>query len=172
MNKMNEIWQHSIDVAAICYTLAKKMKGLHPEEAMMAGLLHDIGAIPIIQYAAQYEDIIKCPALLDRCITELKAELGGVILDKWQFDEKLVGVAKYCEQWGRQHKESADYIDLVIIAQLHTFIGQKAPESIPKLTEVPAFHKIGAANLTPEQSIEILDAAKAEIEAARQLLMS
>ena len=64
-----KLWDHSIDVAAWCYALATKVGNVKPEEAMLAGLLHDIGQFYLLAKAADY------PELLDR-----ETELSDLIL--------------------------------------------------------------------------------------------
>ena len=52
--KMQAVWNHSREVAALSFVLAKITPGFNPEHALLAGLLHDIGAIPIITQVAVY----------------------------------------------------------------------------------------------------------------------
>ena len=47
----NGLWAHSIEVAATSQVLARSVTHLDPEEALLAGLLHDIGALPILSRA-------------------------------------------------------------------------------------------------------------------------
>lgn len=64
-----QLWDHSIDVASWAFALAKQMGQAKPDEAMLAGMLHDIGQFYLLAKAADY------PALLDR-----QQELSDVIL--------------------------------------------------------------------------------------------
>ncbi|MCL2658791.1 MAG: HDOD domain-containing protein [Betaproteobacteria bacterium] len=63
------LWDHCVDVAAWCYALAKHSDGIKPDEAMLIGLLSNIGQFYLLSKAADY------PALLDR-----EAELSEFIL--------------------------------------------------------------------------------------------
>ncbi|MGD8589184.1 MAG: HDOD domain-containing protein, partial [Chromatiales bacterium] len=47
---MQQLWKHSVKVSAICYVLAKVVGGFNPERALLAGLLHDIGVVAILNY--------------------------------------------------------------------------------------------------------------------------
>lgn len=63
------LWDHSIDVASWAYALAKQQGQARPDEALLAGMLHDIGQFYLLAKAADY------PMLLDR-----EQELSDLIL--------------------------------------------------------------------------------------------
>jgi HD-like signal output (HDOD) protein len=47
--RLRELWEHSTEVSAICQVIASKHRGLKVDEAMLAGLIHDIGKLPILK---------------------------------------------------------------------------------------------------------------------------
>lgn len=49
-----QIWEHSIEVAAIARVLARRLGRVNPDEAMLAGLVHDIGIFYLLYRAADY----------------------------------------------------------------------------------------------------------------------
>jgi HD-like signal output (HDOD) protein len=63
-DKLAALWEYSREVAANCYVLAQKNKYLKPEDAMLAGLIHDIGALPLYLYADRHYPEID-PATLE-----------------------------------------------------------------------------------------------------------
>ena len=42
-NLSSRLWERSVNVAALAYVIAKKMTSLNPDEAMFAGIVHDLG---------------------------------------------------------------------------------------------------------------------------------
>ena len=54
-NKMLMLWKKSIQVSSISHTLASSTKTVNPDEALLAGLIHNIGSLPIIIFADSYE---------------------------------------------------------------------------------------------------------------------
>lgn len=48
-------WTHSVKVAAIARTLARKIGRINPDDAMMAGMVHDIGVFYLLYRATDYE---------------------------------------------------------------------------------------------------------------------
>ncbi|MDZ4316181.1 MAG: HDOD domain-containing protein [Azonexus sp.] len=49
-------WAHSIQVSAISRVLARRLGRINPDEAMLAGLVHDIGIFYLLYRAAEYPE--------------------------------------------------------------------------------------------------------------------
>ena len=169
---MNDLWKHSRQVAAVCYVLAKVTRQFNPEHAMLAGLLHDIGEVAILSYAEDYPEIANNQAQLDHVIADLRGPVGSMILKSWEFTEDLVTVTEEAENWQRDPGDKADYSDLVIISQLHCFIGTPKMHDVPMLDQVPAFKKLELGELTPKMSLKILDKATKMLAQAESMLQS
>jgi len=170
--RMNELWMHSRQVAALCHVLARKTKGLDPDKAMLAGLIHDIGVVPIISAAKAYPQLAESPQVLEKTINRLRAEVGNLVLRRWDFLEGFTDIALHAEDWTRDEGNTPDYTDLVIVSQLHSYIGTPRMSELPRLDLVPAFHKLTLGKLTPRHSLKVLDEAKTDIQAVQDLLDS
>lgn len=171
--RVQNLWQHSCQVAAICFVLAELHKGqLEAEKALLAGLVHDIGTLPILHYVMDYPDIIANESELDKLIHSLRGTLGRKILEKWNFSADLVEVPEDAEQWLRESAGPIDYVDLVIIAQVHSFFGTAQGDSSPPLVDLPAFGKMTISKLGPDASIELLHGAQQEIRNMVTILLS
>ncbi len=72
--KMQALWVHSSYVAAISAVLAHKTQGFDPDRTMLAGLVHDIGVVPILAYADKNIDIMENPKDLSTTIRQLKTD--------------------------------------------------------------------------------------------------
>ncbi len=167
--KMAELWAHSSYVASISAVLAHKIPGFDPDRAMLAGLIHDIGIVPILTYADNHPDIIAHPKDLVETVRELRSDIGVQIIRRWDFPEDFEDVVINAENWFRKNNSPTNYADIVMISQLHSFIGKVDIKKIPKIDDLPAYKKL-AVHLSADDSINILDAAKDEIEQIRQML--
>jgi HD-like signal output (HDOD) protein len=168
--KMLELWEHSSYVAAISAVFAHKTPGFDPDRAMLAGLIHDIGIVPILGYADRQPEILANPEDLIDTIKELRSPIGVQIIHKWDFPEDFADVVTHAENWYRNSEDSATYSDIVMISQLHSFIGKIDIRKMPKMDELPAYKKLVSGHLDVDLSINILDQAKDEIENIRQML--
>ncbi len=168
--RIDTLWRHSCRVAALSAVLARLTPGLDPERALLAGLIHDIGAIPLLHAARNLPSLQHAPELLDRLIDDLKGEVGQLTLQHWCFDEELALLARHAEDWQRLGSAIPDYLDVVLLAQLHAAVGQETGIRLPRIDQVPAFHRLALGRLTPRHSIAVLEEANREIGEIEQLL--
>lgn len=168
--KMQDLWSHSSHVAAISAVLAHKTPGFDPDRAMLAGLIHDIGIVPILAYADRQPDILTSPTDLAETVHELRSDIGVQIIRKWDFPSDFEDVVIHAENWYRDSGGEASYSDIVMISQLHSFIGKVDIKKMPKMDELPAYKKLAAGHLDADLSINILDQVKDEIEHIRAML--
>lgn len=168
--KLQKLWQHSCHVAAIASTIATVTPNLHEDTALLAGLLHDIGVLPILHYAAEIPEIFNSEEKLNFVIKELRATLGKKILQEWNFDPVLSDVAEDAENWLRDVDSNADYVDVVIVAQIHSYFGKESLEKLPPLLNTPAFKKLGLSKLGPDASMEVLFEAEQGIKNIMSML--
>lgn len=167
---LKNTWQQSTYCGAIAATLSKKCNIFTPDRAMMAGLMQDIGSLPIIDKLSEYEEILQHPDLVAEIIERYSSQVGVQVLSSWYFDEEMIEVARAREDWFRDKQEQPDLTDLVIIAKMHTYIGTKKARSLPAIDTTPAYTKLPCGKLTPDQSLAILKNARQEISEIQQLL--
>lgn len=169
---MEEAWQQSTLVAAISFVLARHTKSFNPEEAMLAGLVSNIGLLSVLNYAQNYPQLCDNEPLLRQWCDKLKGQVGALVLEHWQFPDAVVEVARSCEDWSRCPTTQADLCDLVLVATLHSYIGKRRRPAPPRLDQVPAYQKLALGKLTPSMTLQILAEAKDQVEQARTLLVA
>jgi HD-like signal output (HDOD) protein len=137
---------------------------------MLAGLMHNIGALPIIAYAEKYPQLASSPELLNSIIERTGTRLGGTILKRWKFDQELITVASECHNWDHDAGRDVDYCDLVILAQLYSVINTPEMDKFPKIDEVPAFSKLPLGRLGPKMTLKIMETAQDDIKEIENML--
>ncbi len=164
--KLREVWEHSVQVAAIARALTGRTPGILPDQAMLAGLIHDIGILPILYRAEERDELLDTPGLLDQLIDRLHARIGGAILKHWQFPEALIAVAAEHENLDRQHAGPADLVDLVQVANLQSHIDSDHPLARADWGQVSAFQRLGLE--VDVHEIELTDVAE-QIEQVQKM---
>ncbi|NOX75047.1 MAG: HDOD domain-containing protein [Gammaproteobacteria bacterium] len=135
-------WTHSTEVAAISQALAG-MARLKADQAMFAGLVHDIGALPIIKYAEDIPELLEKPDVLAEIIRELHTVIGIALLSKWEFPQDIINVAAKHEDLTRDPGGTPDLVDVVIAANLQSYFGTAHPLAKVSWSDVPAFARLG-----------------------------
>lgn len=156
--RMREVWARSTEVAGISAVLAKTFTRLKPDQATLAGLVHQIGALPILRFAEEQRRLLKTPELLDQLIAALHGEIGQLILETWDFPPELSVVPTQYLQFDRQ-PPAADYADVVLVANLQSRIGTDHPLTRMDWHGISAFTRLG---LDPDfNAMEVEDLSEA-----------
>lgn len=168
---MDALWRHSREVAALSWVLADSATRLDPEEALLAGLLHDIGAIPVLVQAEHHTRLFADTAKLDHAVNELKGDIGAAILENWSFPATFIAPARHAEDWGFDHQgNDPQLVDVVIVAQLHSLIAANQKQGLPEFDAVPAYRKLGELELDASRSLQMLTAARSRVDEVLRLL--
>jgi len=160
-------WEHSTKVATLSQIIAKHYTKLKPDEAMLAGLIHDIGVLPILNRAGLVSELLDDETTLDTVIQKLHTLIGPAVLDAWGFAPYLIAVAAEHEQINEKRDGEVDHLDVVIVANLHSYLGTKHRLAKISWDEVPAF---GRLDISPDESIALIEKAKEELQEMQGIL--
>ncbi|WP_196140876.1 HDOD domain-containing protein [Aliikangiella sp. G2MR2-5] len=165
--RLRASWEHSVEVASICHVLASNFTRLKPDQATLAGLVHEIGILPILTLAEENPAILEHEAVLDKIINRLHGKVGRAILKAWDFPEELRAVPLGCTDFTRDEHPEADYVDVVTVAKLQSYPEDNNPYADLDTSSVPAFKKLG---LSHEVDVHHVDQLAEELEEAKQAL--
>ena len=164
--KMREVWNKSTEIAGICHVLCKQFTRLLPDQATLAGLVHMIGALPILTYAEDHNELLSDSISLNHVIEQIHPIIGDKILRTWEFPEQIAMVPSQYLDFSRDSAK-VDYVDIVQVATLQSYIGTEHPYTKLDWSQIPAFAKLG---LDPSQDIHEDEDLNAAMEAAMSML--
>jgi HD-like signal output (HDOD) protein len=150
--RFRQAWEQSVQIAAISRVLARNLPQLDTEQALLAGLIHNIGTLPVLTLAENHPELLEDEAELDRVIAALSPRIGQRILQEWDFPDSLVRVPAHFLDLHYDGGKQADYVDVVIVARLQNLTDLAQPANEVDWNTIPAFAKVG---LEPE--IQIID---------------
>ena len=166
---MRATWRASARRAALSSLIARHCRIGDSDRVMLAGLLQDIGVLPLLG-AIEARGLTPDIAQLESTVGAFASKTGPILLEHWGFDEETIEVARSREDWWRDHSPQADLADIVLIARLHAGVGCADMHDAPKINEVPAYAKLPLGDVGPEESLAFLREADAEVSQLMQVL--
>lgn len=164
--RLREVWSRSSEIAGICHVLCKHFTKLRPDQAALAGLVHQIGILPILSFAEEHTALLRDSMTLDKIIADIHPNLGIKILEAWEFPSELRVIPRDHLDFGRDVPK-ADYADLVTVAMLQSYAGSDKNLAKVDYATVTAFERLG---LDPNiESAEAEDLSE-DMEAAMAML--
>ena len=169
---LSEVWAESCRVSAISQVLGSVTVGIKPDKALLAGMIHNIGVLPFVNYLERYPELLNNGTQLHHVMGKLQGKLGAVLLRHWQFDEAFYDVPLAVEDLQYESGDSKPgYADIVLVAKVHSRFGRKGGEkAVASLPMMPAFQKLPIRHLGPSGSMEVLEKSKGEIETLMNVL--
>ncbi len=177
---MEGFWRHSLCVGVTAKLIAKR-RGIDPkgiEEYFTAGLLHDIGKIPL--NTALAEEYVLTMSLADRERISLVAserrslgldhcEAGGVVAENWKLSGAIADAVRWHHDLDAYSGEYGDVLRTVAVADFFAnregigFSGNRYPDKVsPETFDLLAMEK--------SMLEELEEPVNAEIEKAKVLL--
>ena len=170
MTGMQKIWKNSLYLSSLCFVLAEECSNINPEDALLAGLICDIGAIPLLHFAEQYPEQYPNITELEASLPFFRGPVGSLVLHTLGFSAELTSIPHIAENWFFDSGEQLTLADIVILAKLHSYFGSKKAKGLPYINSIPAYSKISQGKLDADFSFTILHKAQNRIQAILQLL--
>ncbi|HQS03578.1 MAG: hypothetical protein B7X12_04955 [Halothiobacillus sp. 20-53-49] len=147
---MQNHWSFSAQVAALSHRIAREQTRLDPDQALLAGLLHGVGGIPVIVVAEDIPKLQEAPAVLDELVQDLQPRLGMKIMQAWDFPPMFELVVREAGNLNYQHEGAADYADVVITAIAAAKNLTQTPEGAPIASAVRLGMDLGESLIDQE----------------------
>lgn len=168
-HRMKAAWNRSVHVSALSYVLARHCEGFSPEQAMLAGLVHDVGVIPILDFVSRSQTQVEEDEL-EAAILKLRIMAGELVVDYWGLGPEIAQVVRESGNWHRDEKDEPDYCDIVLLARLYRLNQSESRGPLPRYDEVPAFYKLGLGYPGAGDQVDVLAEASEELSAVTAML--
>lgn len=159
---------HSILVATLCYLLARRTPGFRkPDEAMLAGMLHDIGKFYILTRVEDFPTLFEDATALFDLMTEWHCGVGRAIVESWGFPEQIANAVDEHHELDRENDGQPDTADIVTVANLIAHLGNPQNSNQPDMSKIPACIRLG---IDEELAKSLLEESEDEVKSLSQAL--
>jgi HD-like signal output (HDOD) protein len=163
-NDLERIWQEGVRVAALAHAMAKESKLMRPDEALLAGLLHNIGKVYIIARTPKGAVQVHID---DAVLRDWHPGIGQALIENWKLPEEIAAAVGGQNDVERSHAAPADLQDLLIVAvSLATQMANNAADDAA-LARMPAATAMG---LTDSAIVRIMLESQTEMETLQAAL--
>ncbi|BDM65444.1 signal transduction superfamily protein with modified HD-GYP domain [Shewanella sp. NFH-SH190041] len=137
---MDEVWQSSVDVTAAALALLQCCReqdaipagitGLSSETLALSGLVHNIGALPVLTEAEANPELFTAIETLRATVRRVQGPLGGAVLKSWEFSPNVITVVERFADPAYLPSQ-VSYLDFIRAAAL--FTGELRPSAALRL---------------------------------------
>ncbi|MCF8003651.1 MAG: HDOD domain-containing protein [Chromatiaceae bacterium] len=148
---MLAVWSESVHCAVFSQLISSELKLLNPERALLAGLISNIGAVPIIRFIdkrPEYAGTVQ----LDDMVAKLRGIIGVLVISYWGLGADMIKVAENSNNWSYRAAEP-DYASIALVARWAT--AREEGLEHPPASEVPAFEVLKLS--IPEEGQGIIE---------------
>jgi len=110
-----KLWEHTSHVAALCRVLARRLAKINGDEAMFAGLVHDLGVFYLMSRAANFPEFVNDKAELHALLVGWHDSIGHALLSALGSPESILIAVQEHEQ-DREIKEVKSLSDVLYVA--------------------------------------------------------
>ncbi len=166
---IQKIYNESTSIAAIAFVITQSQaKHLDPEQALLSGLIQNLGLIPILKYIDMHPSMMQSSELLGKSIEHLQVPVSTMIFNEWNFDPEFMMIVEHAQNWQRDTGEEVDYCDIIIAARL-VFMQEQGNLPVDDIAEVPVIKKLKLMDFDDDGHF-FMDKAALQIEEMNKLL--
>lgn len=92
------LWLHTLKTAAAARVLARRLTRLNGEDALFAGLVHDLGAFYMLYRAAQYDELRSRPDTVRYLIVQWHENIGESLMAALGLPEQIIEAVRDHDQ--------------------------------------------------------------------------
>ncbi len=166
---IQKIYNESTSIAAIAFVITQSQADhLDPEQALLSGLIQNLGLIPILKYIDMHPSMMQTAELLGKSIEHLQLPVSTMIFNEWNFDPEFIDIVEHAQDWYRDSGESVDYCDIVIAARL-IYLQEKDELPVENLSQLPVMQKLKLLEFDDDGHF-FMDKAELQIQEMNKLL--
>jgi len=152
------LWDHTLKTAAAARVLAATYTRINPDEALLGGLVHDLGAFYMVYRAAQYAELRARPDTVKFLIMQWHESIGVTLLHALGVSEEVVNATIDHDQPRSVPETVRTLADIIYVGSVldDAYFGRVQPDDDPAA---------GATALARRTFVEVLPKIESDARA-------
>jgi len=164
--ELEEFWLESIRAAAMAHAIARENNQVRADEAMLTGLMHNIGKVYIVARSVNGIALGANAAERNQLLRDWHPGVGQALIENWKLPSAISTAVGGQLDVDYNHSGPPDLQDMLIVALLLTEQIRDADGEVSQLVELKAAKKLGLDDsalvrivLESQTEVEMLQAA-------------
>jgi HD-like signal output (HDOD) protein len=116
--QLGVLWRRSVQVASLCYVVARRLTNVNADTALLAGLLQGIGRLYILTRASRHRSLF-CDADAYQAIEhDWHLSIAAALLENWGIADEIVQAVHESENLERESRGGPALADVLVVGTL------------------------------------------------------
>jgi HD-like signal output (HDOD) protein len=112
------LWRRSVQVASLCYVVARRLTSVNADTALLAGLLQGIGRLYILTRASRHRSLFCDAAAYQTIEHDWHLSIAAALLENWGMADEIVQAVHESENLERESRGGPGLADVLVVGTL------------------------------------------------------
>ncbi len=116
--QLGVLWRHSVQVASLCFVVARRLTSVNADTALLAGLLQGIGRLYILTRASRHRSLF-CDASAYQAIEhDWHLSIAAALLENWGIADEIVQAVHESENLERESRGAPGLAEVLVVGTI------------------------------------------------------
>ncbi len=116
--QLGVLWRRSVQVASLCFVVARRLTRVNPDTALLAGLLQGIGRLYILTRASRHRSLFCDAAAYQAIEQDWHLSIAAALLENWGIADEIVQAVHESESLERDSRGAPGLPDILVVGTL------------------------------------------------------
>ena len=116
--QLGVLWRRSVQVASLCYVVARRLTNVNADTALLAGLLQGIGRLYILTRASRHRSLFCDAAAYQAIEHDWHLSIAAALLENWGIADEIVQAVHESENLERESRGGPALADALVVGTL------------------------------------------------------
>ena len=165
--QLGVLWRRSVQVASLCFVVARRLTSVSADTALLAGLLQGIGRLYILTRASRHRSLFCDAAAYQAIEHDWHLSIAAALLENWGIADEIVQAVHESENLERESRGAPCLTDVLVVG---TLLADVNGDSTALAAQVQCAKPLQRLRLDQEACERFLAESAQEVTALRDAL--